>query len=115
MLSDQVISIAGHSITITSHDMFLTGVSILTGLFFWTVLYFSRKRLVVLRRSPSTDQIVFELARIANALDRIANRPAERAIAAAVRRQQQIQVQASEAPLPVQSERKGVAYSMFGR
>ena len=115
MLSDHVISIAGHSITITSHDLFLTGISILTGLFFWTILYFSRKRVVVLKRSASTDQIVFELSRIGNALDRIANQPAERAIAAAVRRQEQKQVQASQATPPGQSEPKRVAYSMFGR
>ena len=115
MLSDHVISIAGHSITITSHDLFLTGISILTGLFFWTILYFSRKRVVVLKRSASTDQIVFELSRIGNALDRIANQPAERAIAAAVRRQEQKQVQASQATPPGQSEPKRVSYSMFGR
>lgn len=110
MLSDHVISIAGRSITITSHDIFLTGVSLVLGLFFFTLVYFSRKRIVVLRRSGSTDQITYELSRIADALDRIANQLAERAIAAASRRQQQAQM-----PPPVQRESKGVAYSIFGR
>lgn len=110
MLSDHVISIAGHTITITSHDIFLTGVSIVLGLLFFTLVYFSRKRIVVLRRSGSTDQITYELSRIADALDRIANQPAERAIAAASRRQQQAQM-----PPPLQRESKGVAFSMFGR
>jgi hypothetical protein len=49
------------------------------------------------------------LSRIADALDRIANRPAERAIAAATRRQLQ-------APSPPQRDSQGIAYSpMFGR
>ena len=34
MFSDHVITIAGRSITITSHDIFLTIVSVLTGLVF---------------------------------------------------------------------------------
>jgi hypothetical protein len=86
---DHVISIAGRSITITSHDIFMTGVSLVIGLVFWIAFYFSRKRIVVLKRSSGIDQLTFELSRIADALDRIANRPAERAIAAATRRQLQ--------------------------
>ncbi len=82
MLSDHLITIAGRSITITSHDMIMTGVSLVIGLVFWAALYFSRKRIVVLKRSSGTDQLTFELSRIADALERIANRPADRAIAA---------------------------------
>jgi hypothetical protein len=108
LLSDHVITIAGRSITITSHDMLMMFVSVVTGLLFWTALYFSRKRVVVLKRSSGTDQVSFDLSRIADALERIANRPAEDAIAAASRRQQEIQP-------PPQRESKGVAYSMFGR
>jgi hypothetical protein len=108
LLSDQVITIAGRSITITSHDMFMTGVSLVIGLVFWAALYFSRKRIVVLKRSSGTDQVAFELSRIADALDRIANRPADRAIAAARPREHQMQ------PSP-QRESHGIAYSMFGR
>jgi hypothetical protein len=108
LFSDHVITIAGRSITITSHDMLMMLVSVVTGLLFWTALYFSRKRIVVLKRSTGTDQVTFELSRIADALERIANRSAEAAIAAASRRQQQIQP-------PPQRESKGIAYSMFGR
>ena len=108
MFSDHVITIAGRSITITSHDMLMMFVSVVTGLLFWTALYFSRKRIVVLKRSSGTDQVTFELSRIVDALERIANRPADDAIAAASRRQQQLQP-------PPQRESKGVAYSMFGR
>lgn len=108
LFSDHLITIAGKSITITSHDMLMMLVSVVTGLLFWTALYFSRKRVVVLKRSSGTDQVTFELSRIADALERIANRPADDAIAAASRRQQQIQA-------PPQRESKGVAYSMFGR
>jgi hypothetical protein len=108
LFSDHVITIAGRSITITSHDMLMMFVSVVTGLLFWTALYFSRKRVVVLKRSSGTDQITFELSRIGDVLEGIANRPADDAIAAASRRQQQVQP-------PPQRESKGVAYSMFGR
>jgi hypothetical protein len=108
LFSDHVITIAGRSITITSHDVFMTGVSVVIGLVFWAALYFSRKQIVVLKRSNGTDQVAFELSRIADALERIANRPADRAIASAMRRQVQAQP-------PPQRESQGVAYSMFGR
>ena len=108
MFTDHVITIAGRSITITSHDVFMVAVSIVTGLLFWTALYFSRKRIVVLRRSSGTDQVTFELSRIADALERIADRPADRAIAAAARRPQPVQ------PSP-QRDSNGAAYSIFRR
>ena len=107
MFSDHLITIAGKSITITSHDILLTVVSIVIGLVFWTALYFSRKRVVVLRRSSGTDQVTLELSRIADALERIANHPADRVIAAASRRQ--------IVPPSPQRESKGITYSMFGR
>ncbi len=107
MFSDHLITIAGRSITMTSHDIFLTVISVVIGLVFWTALYFSRKRIVVLKRSSGTDQLAFELSRIADAIERIANHPADRVIAAATRRQ-------LAQPSP-QRESKGVAYSMFGR
>lgn len=107
MFSDVVITIAGRSITITSHDIFMTALSLVIGLVFWVALYFSRKRIVVLKRSSGTDQVTFELSRIADALERIANRPADRAIASAMRPHQIQQ--------PPRRESKGIAYSMFGR
>lgn len=109
MFADHVITVLGRSITITSHDVFMTVVSIVTGLVFWTALYFSRKRIVVLKRSNGTDQVTFELSRIADALERVANRPADRAIAAATRRQLN-----KMQPSP-QRESRGIAYSMLGR
>jgi hypothetical protein len=108
LFSDHLITISGRSFTITSHDMLMMFVSVVTGLLFWTALYFSRKRVVVLKRSTGTDQVTFELSRIADALERIANRPADDAIAAASRRQQQI-------PPSAQRDSKSISYSMFGR
>jgi hypothetical protein len=108
VFSDHLITIAGKSIIITSHDLIMMLVSVVTGLLFWTALYFSRKRVVVLKRSTGTDQVTFELMRIADALERIANRPADEAIAAASRQLQQTQP-------PPQRNSKGVSYSMFGR
>ncbi len=108
MFSDHLITIAGRSVIITSHDIFMMLVSVVTGLLFWTALYFSRRRIIVLKRSSGTDQVTLELSRIADALERIANRPADDAIAAASRRQQQTQT-------PPQRESPGISYSMFGR
>jgi len=108
LFSDHLITISGKSFTITSHDMLMMFVSVVTGLLFWTALYFSRKRIVVLRRSTGTDQVTFELSRIADALERIANRPADDAIAAASRRQQQL-------PPSPQRVSKSISHSMFGR
>jgi hypothetical protein len=85
----------------------MTCVSVAIGLVFWTALYFSRKRIVVLTGSKSTDQLAFELSRIADALERIANRPADRAIAEALQWQQM--------QPPLEGESRGAPYSMFGR
>ena len=107
LLSDHVITIAGRSFPITSHDMFTAGVLLAIGLLLWIALYFSRKRIVLLETSRGTDQITIELSRIADALERIANRRADRAIASATRD--------SHTQPPPQTESHGVAYSMFGR
>jgi hypothetical protein len=110
MFSDFVITIAGRSFTITSHDIFMTAVSVVTGVIFWAALYFSRKRIVLLKRSSGTDQVSFELSRIADALERIANRPVDRAVAAAMRRQNHLQ------PLPLpRRESKNDTFSFFRR
>jgi hypothetical protein len=83
----------------------MTGISVIVGLVFWTALYFSRKRIVVLKGSQSTDQLTFELSRIADALDRIANRSADNLFAEATRFQQPA----------ADRESRGISYSMFGR
>jgi hypothetical protein len=107
LFSDHVITIAGRSITITSHDAFMAGVCFVIGLLFWAAVYFSRQRIVVLKRSSGIEQIAFELSRIAAALERIADGPADRAIAAATRRQ----LQTESAPKPGS---QNTPYSIFG-
>ncbi len=118
MLSDHAITIAGRSFPITSHDMFMAGVLLAIGLLLWISIYFSRKRIVVLKMSSGTDQITIELSRIADALDRIANRRPDRAIASAsaTRDSRTQPTQPPQPPQPPpQTESKRIAYSMFGR
>jgi hypothetical protein len=108
MFSDHIITFAGRSITITSHDLFMAAFSIVSGLIFWALLYFTRKRIVIVKRSSGIDQLTYELSRIADALERIANRLSDRAIAATLRRERNI-------PPPPPERESRVAYSMFGR
>jgi hypothetical protein len=116
MLSDRIISYFSRFIAITRHDLFVFGFAILVCLMLWSVLYFSRKRVVVLRRSSGTDQITFELSRIADALERIASQPADRVIAA-VRRQQRSLASTASAPpaTPVARDTRMNPYSIFRR
>jgi len=107
MLSDRTISFAGRSITITNHELLVIGGAILVCLLLWSALYLSRKRIVILRRSSGTDQISFELSRIADALERVANQPADRAIEAAAQPQQQSE--------PLSEKSRNAAYSIFRR
>ncbi len=88
MFADHVITIFGKAITITSHDQFMIAFSVVTSVFYWVLLYFSRKRIVIVKRSSGIEHLAGELSRIANALETIANRPADRMIARAIRRQQ---------------------------
>jgi hypothetical protein len=105
MLSDRTISFAGRSITITSHELLLVGGAILVCLLLWGALYFNRKRIVILQRSRSTDQITLELSRIADALERIANQPADKVIESAAQQQSE----------PLSERSKNAAYSIFRR
>jgi hypothetical protein len=86
LLSDHIISILGRTITITSQEELLAIVAIAVLATVWAVQLFRRKRTVVVQRSAVSDQMLYELSRIADALERIANRPADEAIAAASRR-----------------------------
>jgi len=113
MLSDRIIPFANRFITITAHDLLIFGLAILVCLMLWSAIYFSRKRVVVLRRSSGTDQLTFELSRIADALERIAAQPADRVIAAA-RRQQRLSPPAPSAP-PVARDSRINPYSIFRR
>jgi hypothetical protein len=119
MLSDRIISFLSRFITITRHDLFLVAIAILVCLAFWSALYFSRKRVIVLRRSSGTDQLTFELSRIADALERIASQPADRVIAA-VRRQQRSSASTASAPPsspapPAARDTRMNPYSIFRR
>ena len=105
MLSDHIITIAGKSFTITSHDLLIAVELLVIGLFLCTALYFSRKRSVVLKTSGATNLITIELSRIADALERIARQRVDQAIPSATR----------ESQPPPPKESPGISYSMFGR
>jgi hypothetical protein len=119
MLSDRIISFFSRYITVTRHDLFLIAIAILVCMAFWSALYFSRKRVIVLRRSSGTDQLTSELSRIADALERIASQPADRVIAA-VRRQQRLSAPPASVPpaapaAPMARDSKMNPYSIFRR
>lgn len=75
MLSDYPFHLFGRTINITGQEQFLALVFILIAVATWGVLLFRRRRAVVLQRSAVTDQMVYEMSRIADALDRLATRP----------------------------------------
>jgi hypothetical protein len=102
LLSDHLFSIFGRNLTITGYEQLVTGVIVLIMLTAWAVQQFRRKRTVAVQRSAVSDQVVYELSRIADALERIANRPADEAIAAA----------SLNTPLP---QARGNPLSIFGR
>ncbi len=87
MLSDHVFSFFGRTLTITSNEQLIAVAVVLIAVTAWAVQQFRRRRSVVLQRSAVSDQVVSELSRIADALERIANRPADQVIAAASSRQ----------------------------
>ena len=72
MLSDHVFNFFGRTITVTSHEQLITILLAVIMATTWAVQQFRRRRTVVLQRSVVTDQLAIELARIADALDRIA-------------------------------------------
>src|SRR6266567_333947 len=102
LLSDHVYHFFDRAITITGSEEFLVIVVLVVAATAWAVQQFRRRRAVVLQRSAVSDQIVYELSRIADALDRISNRPADQLISAASSRQ------------PEESTGR-IPYSMFGR
>jgi hypothetical protein len=86
LLSDHVFHFFGRAIAITSHEELLAILAITVVATAWAVQLFRRRRSVVVQRSTVSDQVVYELSRIADALDRIANSPADHVIAAASNR-----------------------------
>jgi hypothetical protein len=103
LLSDHVFSFFGRTITITSHEELLAIILVVVAVTAWAVQQFRRRRSIVLQRSVVSDQLVYELSRIADALDRIANRPADQVIAAASSKQTE------------ESTGGRIPLSMFGR
>jgi hypothetical protein len=91
----------GRTFTLTSEEKFLTILVLVVAATAWAVQQFRRRRSVVVQRSAVSDQMVYELSRIADALDRIANRPVDQLIAAASSRPEE-----STGRIPL---------SMFGR
>ena len=77
MLSDYPLHLFGRTITLTEHDQFLALVFLAVAVTTWVILLSRRRRAVVLHRSAVSDQMVYELSRIADALDRLASRPME--------------------------------------
>jgi len=101
LLSDHVFRLFNRSVTITGNEQFLAVVILVIAATAWAVQQFRRRRAVVVQRSAVSDQVVYELSRIADALERIANRPADQYITAASDRQ---------------TEEPGrISLSMFGR
>jgi hypothetical protein len=103
LLSDHIFHFFGRTITITGREEFLAILVLVVAATAWAVQQFRRRRAVVLQRSAVSDQIVYELSRIADALDRISNRPVDQLISAASSRQ------------PDESTGGRIPLSMFGR
>ena len=106
MLSDYPFHLFGRTINITGQEQFLAFVFILVAAGTWGILQFRRRRAVVLQRSAVTDQMVYELSRIADALDRLATRPMEQTF------HQPISTVASNFK---EDEPRAMPFSMFGR
>jgi len=85
LLSDHVFSFFVRTITITGREELLAIVVLVIAATAWALQQFRRRRSIVLQRSAVSDQVVYELSRIADALDRIANRPVDQVIAASSR------------------------------
>ena len=106
MLSDFPVHLFGRTIVITGQEQFLAVVFIVVAVATWAVLQIRHRRAVVLHRSAVTDQMVYELSRIADALDRVASRPVE---------------QTFHQPIPTaagtfrEDEPRTMPFSMFGR
>jgi hypothetical protein len=82
VLSDYPLHFFGRTITVTEHEQFLALVFTAVALTTWVILQSRRRRAVVLHRSAVSDQLVYELSRIADALDRLASRPMDQTMAA---------------------------------
>ena len=106
MLSDYPFHLFGRTINITGQEQFLAVVFVVVAVATWGVLQIRHRRAVVLHRSAVTDQMVYELSRIADGLDRLASRPVD---------------QTFHQPIPTaagtlrEDEPRTMPFSMFGR
>ena len=100
MLSDHIFSFFGRTFTITRYEQLAAVAIVCIIVTAWAVQQFRRKRVIVVQRSAVSDQLLFELSRIADSLDRIANRPADEIIAAASQKDE---------------DSRTIPYSIFGR
>ena len=83
MLSDTVVSFGSHTVHLASVGLLIAALLLLGGAGF--LLGLSRGRRVVVQRSATTEELNVHLARIAGALEQLADRPADRVIAEASR------------------------------
>ena len=100
MLSDHAFSLFGWHFTITGQMQLLAIVAVVVFATTWVVNFFRRHRSVALYRSAVSDQMLYELSRIADSLDRLANIHADNLFSSASNR------------VP---ESREIPYSMFGR
>ena len=105
VLSDFPLHILGRTINITGREQFLGLVFLTVAVLTWGVLQLRQRRSVVLQRSAVSDQIVYELSRIADALDRLGNRSLDQAIHPTI----------PAASSFKEGEPRSMPFSMFGR
>jgi hypothetical protein len=102
VLSDYPFHLFGRTITITGHEQFLALVFLTVAATTWVILQSRRRRIVALQRSAVSDQVVYELSRIADALDRLASHSMDQTITAT-------------AASFKEDEPRTMPFSMFGR
>jgi membrane protein implicated in regulation of membrane protease activity len=114
MFTEPGITIAGH--VFTSFQLLITGALLLCAAAI--LMGYRRDLKATLRQSAVTDRLAEDLGRIASALERIANQPADFSIREAARRSaERIGTPADGVPEaePASEEARRVAYSIFGR
>lgn len=108
------INIAGH--VVTSFPLLITGALLLCAAAM--MMGYRRDLKATLGQSKVTDRLAEDLGRIANALERISNQPADAAIREAARRSAvKMGAPVEETPVsePASEDAHRVAYSIFGR
>ena len=100
MLSDHIFHFFGRTITVTKYEELVAVAIVCIIVTAWAVQQFRRRRVIVVQRSTVSDQLLFELGRIADSLETIANRPADQIIASAGQKEE---------------DSRTIPYSIFGR